>query len=940
MQVGMIPARISIYPLLLLAVACGGGESTPPPNPAATLALIVQPPSQAESGVTLTSQPVVQLQDDQGASVAQAGVPVTVSIGGGGGSLVGVTTISTVAGGRAAFTGLALRGPIGPHALTFASAGLTAVTSETIDLAAGAAAAIVAVDGDQQTAAIGATLATRPSVAVSDADNNRVSGVPVTFEVASGGGTVDPTAPVNTDANGMAAVVSWTLGTAPGTNTLRASAPLTGPPVVFTATGLFAATIRGTITLSNDLAGAGSDLRSRSNRTPASRHVSPPLEYSRDELLVTFRPQTIGAPPLGSAALALRSTATAVAGQMRSHLAPHLRVHDATITGVSPVIRAMRLRVHRPVELAEVAAALRKDPTVATVERSGLLRPASLDRVPSNDPLYAYQAWHYGMIDLPEAWGITTGSAGVLVAVVDDGIRFDHPGIAANLTSDGYDFVTDASIALCSGGTVSQSGDGDDYDPDPTNPAGYDYDPSISCLGDLQSFGGHGLHMAGTIGAVGNDGIGVSGVNWSVRIRPVRALGAGGGQPFDVAQGILYAAGLPVDDGKGGIIQAAVGARVINLSLGGGDYTVVRDAVTAASNAGALIVAAVGNEFGSAPQYPAAYPEALSVSAVGPDRQLTSYSNLGSTAGIAAPGGDIPDDDLTFGVRSTMWNFVTSTPTYGTGAGTSISTSHVSGVAALVLAQNPGLSRSQLRARLTSYAVDAGAPGPDEQYGAGIINARNSLAQNFGPPRQLRARLYDAITGAALNTVAVSSDGSYSFTVVDGEYRIFAGQDENSDQRIGVAGRRWGALGGAASPSVITVAGPGTHHASFSIGFPAEVEPNGTFGSAHVLPVGGYLLGRLTSTDADIYRVLIDHSGDYTFETVPVDGACGFALEGDTELRLYDADGGLLTSNDNIDTAGLNFCSRISRSLIPGVYRLRVQGQREGVYQVQVRSGP
>ena len=934
----MILRRLSIYPSLLLAAACGGGESTPPPNPATALALVAQPANQAQSGITLTAQPVVQLQDGQGASVAQAGVPVTVSIADGGGSLVGVTTVHTVADGRATFIGLALRGPIGPRTLTFASAGLSAVTAETIELTAGAAALIVAVDGDQQTAAVGATLATRPSVAVSDADNNRVSGVAVTFEVASGGGTVDPPTPVTTDANGVAAVVSWTLGTAPGANTLRATAALTGAPVVFTATGLFAATIRGTITISNSLAGARSNLRARSYRRPVSRPVSRQPEYTPDELLVTFRPRAVGAPPLGSSAMALRSTAAAVADQMRSRLAPHLSAHGATITGVSPVIRAMRVRVHKPAELAGVAAELRRDPTVATVERSGVLRPARRDP-PSNDPLYAYQAWHYGIIDLPEAWAITTGSASVLVAVVDDGIRFDHPGIAGNLTSDGYDFVTDASVPLCSGGTVSRSGDGDDYDPDPTTPAGYDSDPFSFCLGELQSFGGHGLHMAGTIGAVGNDGIGVSGVNWRVRIRPVRALGAGGGQTFDVAQGILYAAGLPVDDGKGGIIQAATGARVINLSLGGGDYTVVRDAVTAASNAGALIVAAAGNEFGSAPQYPAAYPEALAVSAVGPDRELATYSNVATTAGVAAPGGDITDDDLTFGVRSTTWNFITGIPTYGIGAGTSISTSHVSGVAALVLAQNPGLTSSQLRARLISYAVDAGAPGPDEQYGAGIINARNSLAQNFGPPRQLRARLYDAVTGAALNTVAVSSDGSYSFTVTDGEYRIFAGQDENSDQRIGVPGRRWGALGGTASPSVITVDGPGTHHASFSIGFPAEVETNGTFGSAHVLPVGGYLFGRLTSTDVDMYRVLIDQAGEYTFETVPVDGACGFALEGDTELRLYDADGGLLTSNDNIDTAGLNFCSRIDRSLAPGVYRLRVQGQREGVYQVQVRSG-
>src|SRR6185503_3952833 len=83
--------------------------------------------------------------------------------------------------------------------------------------------------------------------------------------------------------------------------------------------------------------------------------------------------------------------------------------------------------------------------------------------------------------------------------------------------------------------------------------------------------GAHGLHVAGTIGAVGNNSIGVTGINWTVRIRPVRVLGIGGfGSEYDIAQGILYAAGLPADNGLGGTVQASSGARIINLSLGGG----------------------------------------------------------------------------------------------------------------------------------------------------------------------------------------------------------------------------------------------------------------------------------------------------------------------------------------------------------------------------------
>ena len=932
--------RLWIYSLLVATLGCGEGGGVEPPAVRATrLSIVIQPSTPAQSGVSFAAPPVVQLQDDQGASVAQAGIPVSVSLASGEGSIIGATTVNTSRDGQATFAGLALRGTVGARTLSFTAPDLPPVVSASIELVPGPATLLVVLGGDEQEAAVGSPVATPPSVAVTDADNNRTPGVPVTFQVSTGGGTALPTTPVNTDANGVAAIASWTLGAAAGPNTLTATAAgVTTGAVVFTATGLIGATITGTITISSGPAAVSRGPHSRPRVSSFSRPPAGQPEYTRNELLVTFRPRPIGAPALGSSAFALRSTATAIAGQIRSRLSPHLS-RDVAITGVSPVILAARVRVSSPADVAQVVAALHMDPAVATVERSGILTPAT--RVPgSNDPLGAHQAWHYGMIDLPEAWAITTGSQSVLVAVVDDGIRFDHPEIAANLTSDGYDFVTDAPLPLCSGGTVSNSGDGDNYDPDPTTPATYDIFDFPFCLGDFQSSGNHGLHMAGTIGAVGNDQVGVSGVNWSVRIRPVRVLGAAGGTPFDVAQGVLYAAGLPADDGAGGIIQAPSGARVINMSFGGSeDFAVLRDAVTAAANAGALMVASAGNDFGSGPNYPAAYPEVLAVSAVGPDRKLAEYSNLVTRAGIAAPGGNIIDRDFTFGVTSTMWNFITGRPTHGIREGSSISVSHVSGVAALVLAQNPGLTSSELRSRLTTYAVDAGAPGPDEQYGAGIINARNSLAQNLGPPRQLRARLYDAVTGAAINTVAVAGDGSYTFTVPDGGYRIFAGQDEAGDQQIGAPGRRWGAFGGTATPAVVTVDGPGVHHASFSIGVPAEAEPNGTFARAHLLPVGGYLLGRLGSADVDMYRVLIGEAGEYSFETVPVDGACGFALEGDTMLRLYDATGALITSNDDIDASGLNFCSRITRSLAPGVYRIDVQGEREGTYQIQVRSG-
>src|SRR6266566_2810018 len=485
----------------------------------------------------------------------------------------------------------------------------------------------------------------------------------------------------------------------------------------------------------------------------------------------------------------------------------------AAVAGVSPAILAAKVRVADAAQRDAIAAALRQDPGIAGVAPNRLIW---LDETPfygrvsphagatgpttPNNPLYPFQSWHYGLVDLPRAWAITTGSAGVLVAVVDDGIRFDHPGISANLTSDGYDFVNSAdSLALCAGGTISNADDGDGYDADPTIPATYSPDSTGTCfLPD--TIGNHGLHVAGTIGAVGNNGIGVAGVNWAVRIRPVRVLGVGGfGSSYDVAQGVLYAAGLPADNGAGGTVQPPVGAKIINLSLGSPQSdTTLQRAVLSATQAGALVVAAAGNGGSSTPEYPAAYPGVLAVAAVGPDGEPAPYSNYGSYVGIRAPGGNFAFGDATDGVMSTIWNFATGSPEYAWAEGTSMATPHVSGVAALLLSQTGSLTASDLRSRLTTYAT-----GTATAYGAGLLNAY-SVTQQHGPPTQLYARLYVASTGAIGPTVPAQADGSFRFMgVEDGSYLVYGGADESNDATIGTPGRVWGAFGGVASPGAV-----------------------------------------------------------------------------------------------------------------------------------------
>ena len=290
--------------------------------------------------------------------------------------------------------------------------------------------------------------------------------------------------------------------------------------------------------------------------TPPAPTIGTPFAFSappRDKMFALRSAPSPNAETPARPALAVRSlivsfrptafpSALSSAGPIRSRLAVSLPV-SAAVVGVSPAILAARVRVTDAAQMAAVTATLQNDPGVAAVTPD---RPIWLDDVhfvsaglPAtvpNDLLYPFQSWHYAMVDLPRAWSLTKGNSRVTVAVVDDGMRFDHPAIAANLTSDGYDFVTEGdTLPLCTGGTVSNTGDGGGPDPNPTIPSSYDF-TSNNCF-KPSTLGAHGLHVAGTIGAVGNDGVGTTGINATVHIRPVRVLGIGGfGRSYDIAQ--------------------------------------------------------------------------------------------------------------------------------------------------------------------------------------------------------------------------------------------------------------------------------------------------------------------------------------------------------------------------------------------------------------------
>jgi subtilisin family serine protease len=241
-------------------------------------------------------------------------------------------------------------------------------------------------------------------------------------------------------------------------------------------------------------------------------------------------------------------------------------------------------------------AALQANPAVAYAEPNWIYRAEAIP----NDPRYS-QLWGLGKINVAGAWNTTTGSAAVKVAVVDTGIATDHLDLSANVVP-GFDFV---------------QGDADPRD-----------------------FNGHGTHVAGTIGARGNNGVGVTGVDWQVSLMPVRVLDASGsGSNANVAGGFAYA--------------CSHGAAIVNASLGGTGYSqAMRDTIGSAACANTLFVVAAGNEGvsdDSVPHYPCNYGSApdnlanvICVAATGQTDALAGFSNYGQSVDLAAPGVNIP----------------------------------------------------------------------------------------------------------------------------------------------------------------------------------------------------------------------------------------------------------------------------------------------------------
>jgi hypothetical protein len=344
-----------------------------------------------------------------------------------------------------------------------------------------------------------------------------------------------------------------------------------------------------------------------------------------------------------------------------------------------------------------VIAALRGRAGVAEVQPNYVRRIAATPNDPS-----AVEQTSIGATRLSSAWDVATGSPATKVAIVDTGVDLDHPDLAANV-DPGHDFVN-----------------GDDQADDDN---------------------GHGTMVAGLAAASGNNGIGVAGASWASRIIPVKVMNAQGeGDDATIAAGIVWA--------------AEQGADVINLSLGGpGMSAVLEDAIDSARAAGAVIVAAAGNDGAPFPNYPAAAPGVIAVTATDGRGDFASFSNSGTWVDVAAPGVTL---------RTTCRNAA-----YCRGTGTSFAAPLVSGAALLVLSLHPEWSADQIEAAIRAGAQDRGPRGIDPYFGAGLLDASAALGgtrQPRGVPLADAAEPNDTparatpLTDAAVGSISLEGD--------------------------------------------------------------------------------------------------------------------------------------------------------------------------------------
>lgn len=351
----------------------------------------------------------------------------------------------------------------------------------------------------------------------------------------------------------------------------------------------------------------------------------------------------------------------------------YLESQNFTVLESNARLGIWRVASKHPLEAS--VESLQSQAEVLWAEQNGLVHAS--DFVP-DDSFYAAWQDNLHLVGLEKAWEYSSGS-GVVIAMIDSGIDLDHPDLIHQIWQNT--------------GEVPGNGLDDDHNGYVDDTQGWDFVHSDAVPQDDHS---HGSHVAGIAAAETNNRTGIAGVSGGARLMALKALDQNGeGTWMDVSSAIVYS----VDNG----------ARIINMSFGSADSSqAIETAVEYAIGHGCLLVAAAGNG-GTGVFYPAALPGVLAVAATD-NQDLPWYvSNRGPEVELAAPGVDILSTDA--------YN------SYKILSGTSMSTPHVSGTAALVWSLKPEYSAGQVRAVLTSTAKDVWAPGKDNLTGWGRVDA-------------------------------------------------------------------------------------------------------------------------------------------------------------------------------------------------------------------------
>lgn len=417
---------------------------------------------------------------------------------------------------------------------------------------------------------------------------------------------------------------------------------------------------------------------------PASGQVHDMVPRAPKELLVRFKENI--AELERNKLLTRHGTARSLRMTRRNGL----RAHAAIPSGLRHT-RLLKLQTDEQVETA--LAELSRNPAVESVEPNQPLRLFNVEpRFPNDfefENLYGLHntGKHVGTpgadIKAPEAWTITTGSKNVIVAVIDTGIDYFHEDLRDNIWTN-QDEIPGNGLDDDRNGYI------DDF-------YGYDF---VTQDQDPMDDHMHGTHVAGTIGARGDNQIGVVGVCWEVSLMALKAFDErGGGTLAEALEAIDYA--------------IANGARVINASWGVGEKSrALEDAMLEAEKNGVLIVAAAGNERTDDPAFPASIETVLAVAATDASDFRAGFSNHGNWVDLSAPGADI---------LSTVLD-----GDYDRSSGTSMAAPHVTGVAALLLSKNPQLSPPELRSILVN-TTDFILADTFRITGSGRLNAYNAL---------------------------------------------------------------------------------------------------------------------------------------------------------------------------------------------------------------------